>query len=617
MKRNTSTPLLALFALGVVFGDIGTSPLYAFQQSAAGVQTSVQSIFGVASLIFWALMAVVSVKYLIFVLRADNDGEGGVLALFSLLPKSIRRPVNWGQYTVFFALLLGTAFLFGDGFLTPAISVLSAVEGTGVINPSWVHYEVPITCAILFVLFAVQFKGTAKIGSVFGPIMVLWFTTIGGLGIREILKDPSVFRALSPTYAISFLAHNQLHSLVILSSVILAVTGVEALYADLGHFGATAIRLAWFLVAGPALVLNYLGQAAEELVSPKLSGALFFNMAPNRAFLIYLVFLATAATVIASQALIAGVGSISRQAVQMGLFPRLQVIHTSSRESGQIYVPFMNAVIGIGTILLVVIFKSSANLGNAYSFDISGTMLITTVGLGIVASHRWRWKKRYVLPLCFFLGLIDLAFFVSTCTKIFKGAWVPLAIALVILYFMLVWRHANAVLTRQLENSAVGWDKLDELLANNGVFTSPRTGIFLTSSLDRIPQAALSQIRQMHVFPSRVIAVEINSSEEAYEEVLESRTEVRDGVTTASLRLGFMNEVDVPSLVRKYLLSVSEESSATYYLADRKFNNMNRGEITGVTEKIFTFLHRNSATPSHYFGLPDDRIVTLATQLDL
>ncbi len=617
MKRNTSTPLLALFALGVVFGDIGTSPLYAFQQSVGEGQANVAGIFGVASLIFWALMIVVSVKYLLFVLRADNKGEGGVLALFSLLPRTIRRPTSWGQYTIFFALLLGTAFLFGDGFITPAISVLSAVEGTGVINPSWVHYEVPITCLILFALFAVQFKGTAKIGSIFGPIMILWFTTLAALGIREIAKDPSVFRALSPSYALAFLVHNQLHSFVILSSVILAITGVEALYADLGHFGATAIRLAWFLVAGPALVLNYLGQAAEELTSPSSSSALFFNMAPNRAILIYLVTLSTVATVIASQALIAGVGSISRQAVQMGLFPRLQVIHTSSRESGQIYVPFMNTFLGLGTILLVVIFKSSANLGNAYSFDISGTMLITTIGLGIVASYRWHWKKRLVVPMCLAFGLLDLGFFSSTATKIFKGAWVPLIIALVILYFMLVWRHANAVLTRQLQEAAVTWDRFGELLAENAVFASPGTGVFLTSSLDRVPQAALSQIRQMHVFPERAYAIEVTTSEEPYDEVLVSVAAVTDTVTTVAFRIGYMNDVDVPTLLRTHLMSADEEEGVTYYLADRKFNNMNSGEITGLTEKVFTFMHRNSATPSHYFGLPDARIVTLATQLDL
>ena len=617
MKRNTPTPVLALLALGVVFGDIGTSPLYAFQQSVSDGQSGVTAIFGVASLIFWALMIVVSIKYLLFVLRAENNGEGGVLTLFSLLPRKIRRPQHWSEYSIFFALLLGTAFLFGDGFITPAISVLSAVEGTAVINPSWVHFEVPITCVILFALFFVQSKGTAKIGSVFGPVMVLWFTTIAVLGVREIARDPAVFRALSPSYAVALIAHNRLHSLVILSSVILAVTGVEALYADLGHFGARAIRLAWFFCAAPALILNYLGQAAEKITSPKSGGALFFNMAPNRATLIYLVVISTCATVIASQALIAGVGSISRQAVQMGLFPRLQIIHTSNKESGQVFVPFMNSVLGLGTILLVIIYKSSANLGNAYSFDISGTMLITTIGLGIVANYRWHWKKRFVVPLCAIFGFLDIAFFLSTATKIFKGAWVPLAIALVILYFMMVWRHANAVLTRQLKDAAVGWDHLDELLATNNVHLSPQTGIFLTSNLERIPQAALSQIKQMHLLPERLVAVMLTTTDQAYQEELVRCEKVGERIMLVELQMGYMNEVNLPQLLCAHVMSEAQESSATYYLADRKFNNMNSGEITGITERVFTFMHRNSATPSLYFGLPDERIVTLATQMDL
>lgn len=617
MSRKTSTPLLALFALGVVFGDIGTSPIYAFQQSVSDGQSTVDGIYGVASLIFWALTIVVSIKYLLFVLRADNKGEGGVLALFSLQPTSIRQPTRRRHYAVFLALLLGTAFLFGDGFITPAISVLSAVEGTGIINPSWVHFEVPITCAILIALFAVQYKGTAKIGAIFGPIMLLWFGTLAVLGIREISTHPSVLRALSPTYAVSFLAHNGWHSFIVLSSVILAITGVEALYADLGHFGATAIRLAWLLVAFPALILNYLGQAAEEISSPHNANALFFNMAPNHGWLIYLVVLSTVATVIASQALIAGVGSISRQAVQMGLFPRLQIIHTSSREAGQIYVPFMNTLLGVGTILLVVIFQSSSNLANAYSFDISGTMLITTVGLGIVASYRWHWKRSAVLALCVPLGLLDVAFFSSTATKIFKGAWVPLALALVILAVMLVWRYGNSVLTRQLRAAAVSWDQLDTLLDTNKVFMAPRTGIFPTSSLERVPQAALSQIRQMHVLPQRVVAVMVTTSDEAYEEKLEAVTEISDTVTAVSFVMGYMNEVNLPDLVRRYVMSAEDEADATYYLADRKFNNMNTGEVTGLIESVFTFMHRNSATPSHYFALPDERIVTLGTQLDL
>ena len=617
MKRTTATPILALMALGVVFGDIGTSPIYAFQQSVSDGQASVAGIYGVASLIFWALFIVVSIKYLFFVLRADNHGEGGVLALFSLLPRTIRHPKKWTQYSIFLALLLGTAFLFGDGLITPSISVLSAVEGTGVINPSWVHYEVPITVIILVVLFAVQYKGTAKIGSLFGPITFVWFLTIGLLGLREIFKHPSVWEALSPYYAANFLATNQLHSLVILSSVILAITGVEALYADLGHFGATAIRLALFFVAGPALVLNYLGQASEEITNPRAANTLFFSMAPSRGLLIYLVIISTLATIIASQALISGVGSISRQAVQMGLFPRLSVIHTSSKESGQIYVPIVNALVGIGAILLVVIFKSSGHLANAYSFDISGTMLITTIGFGIVASHRWSWRKRLVIPLCVVFGVIDFCFFASTSTKIIKGAWVPLVISLVIMYFMLVWRYGNRVLTRQLKSKAQSWDQLESLLEDNQVLTTPTVGIFLTNDRTTIPQAAISQIEQMHVFPSKAYIVSLVVTEEPFERRLGERQELNDRVTTVEILVGYLEDLNIPDLLNQLALPPEEEASATYYLADRKFTNVGRGEVTGSTEKVFTFMHRNSVSPSHYFGLPEDRVVTLASLTDL
>jgi KUP system potassium uptake protein len=617
MKRNTATPILALLALGVVFGDIGTSPIYAFQQSVGDGQSSIASIYGVASLIFWALVIVVSIKYLFFVLRADNDGEGGVLALFSLQPNSIRNPTKWTRYAIFLALLMGTAFLFGDGLITPAISVLSAVEGTGIINPSWVHYEVPVTVVILLILFAAQYKGTAKIGSLLGPITFVWFLTIGLLGVREILRHPAVLEALSPYYAVNFLMTNRLHSFIILSSVILAITGVEALYADLGHFGATAIRLAWFFVAGPALVLNYLGQAAEEIVDPKASSALFFSMAPNRGFLVYLVVISTLATIIASQALISGVGSISRQAIQMGLFPRLSVIHTSSKESGQIYVPIINSMVGVGSILLVIIFKSSAHLANAYSFDISGTMLITTVGFGIVATHRWSWKKRTIVPLTIFFGLIDLCFFLSTSTKIVKGAWVPLAISFVIMYLMLVWRHGNQVLTRQLRKKAETWDHLDEMLATHHVLTTPTVGIFLTNDVTTIPQAAASQISRMHVFPETNYVVSVVTTEEPYERQLERLDALTDRVTTIEIKVGYLEDLSVPDLLKEMVISQEEEARATYYLADRKFTNMGRGEVTGSTEKVFTFLHRNSVSPARYFGLPENRVVTITSLVDL
>ncbi len=614
---KTKTPYLALLALGIVFGDIGTSPIYAFQTSVTDGQSNAASIYGVASLIFWALTIVVSLKYLTFIVRANNKGEGGIMALFSLLPDEIRHPKRKLALAFYFAMMLGAAFLFGDGILTPSISVLSAVEGTGVINPHWVNLEVPITVAILIILFAVQSKGTGKIGAFFGPITLVWFLTIGYLGIREISKYPQVLKALSPTYALTYMGHQGLHTLVILSSVILAITGVEALYADMGHFGVRAIRLAWFIVAAPALIANYLGQAAEEIVNPKSANALFFDMAPNHSALIFLVIVATAATIIASQALISGVGSITQQAVNLGIFPRFKVIHTSKDQSGQIYVPLINFFVGVGSILLVVIFGSSAKLANAYSFDIAGTMLITTVAFFIVAVRKWHWNIALTSLIMGFFFIIDVGFFGSTSTKIFKGAWVPLSISLGIVYFVWVWRQGQIVLGKLIAKDAVSWDAIDSLIQEGKAVETENVGVFLTSSTLKIPQALMSQIRNLHSVPRKVVVVSINILDIPYAEPNGTQRVVNGRVTQVSISLGYFDPINVPKILREHCLTVEEEAKATYYLSDRKFNNLDSGEIRGFMEKAFTFLHRNSSPVGPYFGLPEERLVTLGVQLDL
>ena len=614
---KTKTPYLALLALGIVFGDIGTSPIYAFQTSVTDGQSNAASIYGVASLIFWALTIVVSLKYLTFIVRANNKGEGGIMALFSLLPDEIRHPKRKLALAFYFAMMLGAAFLFGDGILTPSISVLSAVEGTGVINPHWVNLEVPITVAILIILFAVQSKGTGKIGAFFGPITLVWFLTIGYLGIREISKYPQVLKALSPTYALTYMGHQGLHTLVILSSVILAITGVEALYADMGHFGVRAIRLAWFIVAAPALIANYLGQAAEEIVNPKSANALFFDMAPNHSALIFLVIVATAATIIASQALISGVGSITQQAVNLGIFPRFKVIHTSKDQSGQIFVPLINFFVGVGSILLVVIFGSSAKLANAYSFDIAGTMLITTVAFFIVAVRKWHWNIALTSLIMGFFFIIDVGFFGSTSTKIFKGAWVPLSISLGIVYFVWVWRQGQIVLGKLIAKDAVSWDAIDSLIQEGKAVETENVGVFLTSSTLKIPQALMSQIRNLHSVPRKVVVVSINILDIPYAEPNGTQRVVNGRVTQVSISLGYFDPINVPKILREHCLTVEEEAKATYYLSDRKFNNLDSGEIRGFMEKAFTFLHRNSSPVGPYFGLPEERLVTLGVQLDL
>jgi len=617
MSHKVKTPVLALLAMGIVFGDIGTSPIYAFQHSVSEGHTDINSIYGIVSLIFWALVIVVTLKYLVFILRADNQGEGGIMALFALLPMSIRNPTKRRNYFMYLLIMLGAALLFGDGVITPAISVLSAVEGAGILNPNWVQFAVPITVGVLVALFAFQYKGTAKIGQLFGPIMLLWFLTIGGFGAIEISKHPSVFKALSPTYAINFMAHEGFHTFVILSSVILAITGVEALYADMGHFGAKAIKISWFVVVWPALILNYLGQAAEEVTNPGSINSLFFNMAPNHAWLIYMVIISTLATVIASQALISGVASITYQAINLEVFPRFKVVHTSATEKGQIYVPIINTMLGIGSVALVVGFQTSAKLADAYAFTISGTMLITTIAFFILITQRWKWNIYLsVLVMGSFL-LVDIAFFASTSTKVFKGAWAPLSISLGILYIIWIWRRGQIILTKYLARHSAEWESLENLIESSQAFRSRNAGIFLTSQQGRIPQALVAQIRNMHGLPGRIVVVSVKILDEPYAIPKEAVVESKGEITFVSAKFGYKDFIHIPNLLLGEVLTVEEEAAATYYLSDRKFNNRSGGELRGFQEQLFTYLHRNSAPVGPHFNIPDERLVTLGVQIDL
>ena len=495
--NKTSLGLMTLGALGVVFGDIGTSPIYAFRQTLDTSGTTLYDIYGVISLIFWSLMLVVTFKYLSFVLRADNNGEGGILSLFALLPLRIKRATKGARYGFLLLILLGTALLFGDGILTPAISVLSATEGVGVISPSLAHFSMPLTVIILVILFAVQFKGTASIGKIFGPVIFLWFVTIGYLGLVKVQQEPAVLKALSPFYAAEYIGHHGFHTFIILSSVILAITGAEALYADLGHFGKRPIRISWYLIVAPSLVLNYLGQAVLAIQNPEEKGSLFFGLTSSRGVLIYLVVLATAATVIASQALITGVASLSRQAVKLGLFPRVKVVHTSDNQEGQIYVPAINLFVGIGSIFLVLNFRTSAALANAYSFAISGTMVVTTLAFAIVAREKLRWKKSSIWFLIPLLLIIDFAFFLATVTKLLKGAWVPLLMGLGITYLMWVWRKGQGALEHALDKSNMEWDDLDRFKEQNQISVLSGVGVYLSSNAQAVPHALVSQVKNL------------------------------------------------------------------------------------------------------------------------
>jgi KUP system potassium uptake protein len=615
--KNSSLGVLTLGALGVVFGDIGTSPIYALRQSLDTSGTSVYDIYGVVSLIFWSLMLVVSLKYLAFVLRADNNGEGGILSLFALLPNKVRNATKGTRYVFIIFLMLGTSLLVADGMLTPAISVLSATEGIEAINPDFAHWSIPLTLVILTLLFSVQFKGSNAIGRVFGPVILIWFITIGYLGLKQIQIRPEVTRALFPNYAIEYIGHHGFHTFIILSSVILAVTGAEALYADLGHFGKRPIRLSWIIIVAPALVLNYLGQAVIALENPGTKENLFFATATSHSVRIYLVVLATLATIIASQALITGVASLSRQAVRLGLLPRMKIVHTSTTVVGQIYVPAVNLFVGLGSIFLVINFRTSTALANAYSFAISATMLMTTLAFGYIAVDKLRWSKKFLYVIIPLLLVIDIAFFLATVTKILKGAWVPLLIGLLITYLMWVWRQGQSALEIAVNEHDISWEDVENKIMTKTVAIIPDTGIYLSTSAFKVPQALAAQLRNLHSCPSDILIVTVIQGEIPFVAANPVIKQVNDRVRQLYIWVGYKQDVNIQKSIVEFVMSAEEESKCTYYLADRKFVKSPEGRLHGITEKTFSILHRNSTTASTYFALPEDRVITLGTQMDL
>ena len=615
--KHGSIGKLTIGALGVVFGDIGTSPIYAFRESLNSSGSSAYDIYGVASLVFWSLMLVVSFKYLSLVLRADNNGEGGILSLFALLPPAMRDASRGSKKVFIIALMLGTALLVADGMLTPAISVLSATEGIEAISPGLAHWSIPITVLILMLIFGFQFKGTTAIGKIFGPIIFIWFITIAYLGLNQIQHRPEVFKALSPYYAFEYIAHHGLNTFVILASVILAITGAEALYADLGHFGKRPIRISWFLIVAPALVLNYLGQAVVALENPGSHENLFFALAESNTMKIYLVILATLATIIASQALITGVASLARQAVKLGLLPRLKIIHTSSLVVGQIYIPLINLVVGLGSVFLVINFRTSAALAHAYSFAISATMFMTTLAFAYVAATKLKWNKLLLSIIIPPILILDMSFFLATITKVLSGAWVPLLIGILITYLMWIWRKGQRALSSALREQAISWIEVEKSISSGEVSIIAGTGIYLSSTGNKVPQALVAQINNLRSCPEKILLVTVIQSDIPVVTAKPQLKVLNARVRQLYIWVGFMEDADVQSAIIENVMSAEDESECTYYLADRKFINSSDGQLKGFTEKLFGILHRNSATPSSYFGLPEARVITLGTQMDL
>jgi KUP system potassium uptake protein len=614
---KAGTTSLVLGATGVVFGDIGTSPIYAFKETVHASGSSAESIFGVTSLFFWTLIIVVTIKYLTFVMRADNRGEGGILALLSLMPTKYRQPKSGNQKALLFLVLVGTALLFGDGVLTPAISVLSATEGLALLDSAFEGTAVPLTVAILAILFLVQYRGTHTMGKIFGPVMIVWFLLIGGLGIYRFMAEPSVMKALSPIYALEFIASNGTKTFVVLASVILCVTGAEALYADMGHFGKHPIRLAWIFLVGPSLVLCYLGQAALVTTNPKAADNPFFGLAPNNGMVLLLVLVATMATVIASQALITGVFSLSRQAVQLGLFPRLTIRHTSADTEGQIYVPIVNWLVGATSIALVIGFQSSSALASAYVLAIAGTMAITTVAFYVVARQIWEWPLYKAASLAGVFLIVDLAFLIGTASHVFDGGWVPILLGGIVLALMLVWRLGNIALNNRMRDSSRTWQEIYAGCESGEIAMVPGVGIFLASPAEVVPSALISHVTIMHSLPESVIVVTVKSDTQPISNTPVLVDHITDRLCLVTIFSGYMETIVIPEVLQREVLTSGVEEKATYYLSERHFLASETGSLGKRTENIFEILHRNAVSPTQYYGLPYGRVITIGTRIDL
>jgi KUP system potassium uptake protein len=619
--------LASLGALGVVYGDIGTSPLYAIRECLAwrhsphAVEPTLPNVLGVLSLVFWALVLVICVKYLVFVLRADNRGEGGILALAALVEgrEGTGRATKLGIPVLLG--LFGAGLLFGDGAITPAISVLGAIEGLSERSPAFEHLIVPITAIILIGLFFVQRHGTGRIGFAFGPVILIWFIAIGAIGVRWIAERPSVLLAVNPIHGVRFLAEHGYIGFLIVGLVFLVVTGGEALYADMGHFGKTPIRIAWFAVALPGLLLNYFGQGALLLVRPPGSVKNPFYAAAEGPLLVPMLVLATLAAVIASQALISGVFSLTRQAMQLGFWPRLTVVHTSAKAEGQIYIPEMNYLLMAGCLALVFQFGSSSNLAAAYGVAVTATMAITSYLLYLVCRRRWGYTVWAALALVVPFLAIDVAFFSANAVKILHGGWFPLTVGLLVFTVMTTWWRGRVDLARMMETMT-----LDENLFVADIASSPPhrvkgTAVFLTSGTKGVPNLVLHHIEHNQVLHEQVVLLSVLTEPSPWVRA-EKGTEVRDlgqGFFRVMAHIGFMQTPNVPDLLAgcRDRGIAADPMTTTYYLGRETLLTTGSSSMAPVRKHLFSFLSRNARPPSRFFGLPPNRVVELGTQIEL
>jgi KUP system potassium uptake protein len=644
-----STWALMLGALGVVYGDIGTSPLYAIKEcfspdSPHHVAATPANVLGVLSLVFWSLTLIVSVKYLTFVLRADNEGQGGILALLALVPQKFGR--GDGRVILLLA-LFGAALLYGDGVITPAISVLSAVEGLEEAAHSLKPVIVPLTCCILFGLFLVQKRGTGGIGVVFGPLVILWFLMIGVLGVRGIVSNPMVLKAVYPLYAVEFFIHNKAHGFLILGSVVLCITGSEALYADMGHFGRKPIQRSWFALVFPALLLNYFGQGANLLLHNDAARSPFYALVPSWA-MYPAIAIATSATVIASQALISGAFSLTQQGVQLGYFPRVTIVHTSKHSEGQIYIPEVNWALLGACLTLVLIFQTSTKLASAYGIAATTTMTITTIVFFIVVTKRWNWPLWKSLPFLVVFLFFDLGYLGGNLAKLYPldqlfagghagsgaepaahavqvppgyGGWAPIIIGTAIFTMMTTWKTGRAALGAFIKEAALPLQSFLDDLESRGLHRVKGTAVFMSSNPDATPPVLLHHVKHNKVLHEQVVLLSIQG-ERVPEVPVDRRLEVTDkgqGIFQVVARFGFMQTPNVPILMvacKKHGIR-HELNTTSYYLGRETLLTTGKSKMSRWRKALFAFISRNARPATAYFGLPPNRVVELGMQVDL
>lgn len=621
--KRSSTAALTLLALGIVYGDIGTSPLYAVKETfspAHGIAMTRESILGGLSAIFWALMIVVSLKYVTLVLRANNKGEGGVMALLALATTAVGEQSRWRRPIIFVG-VMGTALFFGEAVLTPAISVLSAVEGLEVGTSAFKSFVIPIAAIVLTILFMAQHHGTAAVGTLFGPICVLWFLALGAVGLHNIYLNPVVLEAVNPAYALHFITAHGFASFVVLGAILLAVTGVEALYADMGHFGRNAVRIAWFGLVLPSLVLNYFGQGAVLIANPDAISNPFYLAFPGWA-LYPMVGLATAATVIASQATISGTYSMAKQAMHLGFLPRMNVMHTSEREIGQVYLPGLNWLLLVAVLAAVVGFGSSSNLAAAYGVSVAGTMMVTTFLTFFVIRRGWKMNLLVALAATSFFAIVDIAFFSASLLKIIEGGWFPVAVAIAIFTIMVTWRRGRELLLAQMKRSSVPLDSFLGALFQRPPMRIPGTAVFLTSTPGVVPHALLHNLNHNKVLHERVVFLTVTVLDVPWVPAKE-RIQIEplgNNCFRLTVSFGFKDEPDViraMDLCAQHGMPFNLLETSFFLSRETLIPSMRVGGMALWRDRLFGGMARNAGSAVEYFKLPTNRVIELGTQIEI